>query len=261
LIHSPKTWLEAEGVNLAAIDLSQVRIYNLGEEIAISVYDEDGDTQFDPEDHIDFYGRAVEENYAKYTAENVYWLTLEGGAGAPKRMAAIDSTPGSGSVPSTHSFSVHHEEDREYWARAPGGDSLDRYFFQPYVVGANVGYIPPPGDPNPGDPVSFDLSLPGVAGQGTLKIMLGGTWDTHHQVAVSLNGSPVGTYSWSEIGFYEVTISPVDLLDGDNTVHIRGALKPTATIWHLATRQATASRSPSLAEPTFWPLILPHRTM
>jgi hypothetical protein len=213
-----KTWLEAEGVNLAAIDLSQVRIYNLGEEIAISVYDEDGDTQFDPEDHIDFYGRAVEENYAKYTAENVYWLTLEGGAGAPKRMAAIDSTPGSGSVPSTHSFSVHHEEDREYWARAPGGDSLDRYFFQPYVVGANVGYIPPPGDPNPGDPVSFDLSLPGVAGQGTLKIMLGGTWDTHHQVAVSLNGSPVGTYSWSEIGFYEVTISPVDLLDGDNTV-------------------------------------------
>ena len=205
-------------MDVSGFDLSEVRIYNLGQEIAIYVYDENGDDQFDPEDYIYFYGGAIEESYAKYTTDNVYWLTLEGGAGAPKRMAAIDSTPGSGSIPSTHSFSLHHEEDREYWARAPGGDELDRYFFQPYVVGAEVGYTPPAGDPNPGDPVSFDLFLPGAADQGTLKIMMGGSWDTNHQVAVSLNGIPVGTYSWSGIGFYEATISPVDLVDGMNTV-------------------------------------------
>jgi len=215
-----KSWLElpAQGVDVSGFDLSEVRIYNLGQEIAIHVYDENGDDQFDPEDYIYFYGRAVEESYAKYTTDNVYWLTLEDGVGAPKRMAAIDGTPVSDTFASTHSFSIHHEEDREYWARAPGGDELDRYFFQPYVVGADIAYYPPPGDPDPGDPVIFDLFLPGAVNQGTLKIMLGGTWDTDHQVDISVNGSPVGTYTWSGIGFEEVTISPVDLVDGDNTV-------------------------------------------
>ena len=68
--------------------------------------------------------------------------------------------------------------------------------------------------------MSFDLFLPGVPvnGKGILKIMMAGTWDTDHQVAVSLNGSPVGTYSWSDIAFYEATIEGVDLLDGNNTV-------------------------------------------
>jgi hypothetical protein len=211
-----KSWLEdqfqAQGVAVPVIDLSQVRIYNLGQEIAIFVYDENADDQFDPEDYIYFYARAVEESYAKYTTDNVYWLTLEGGTGAPKRMAAIDGTPASASVPLSHSFTVHHEEDRKYWAGAPGGDSLDRYFFDPYLYGEDIAY------PGAGDPVSFDLSLPGVADQGTLKIMMAGTWAPSHQVAVSLNGTPLGTYSWSDIAFYEATIEGVDLLDGDNTV-------------------------------------------
>ncbi|NIQ91672.1 MAG: hypothetical protein GWN93_22785, partial [Deltaproteobacteria bacterium] len=207
-----KTWLEANGVDVSTFDLSQVRIYNLGQEIAIYVYDENGDDLFDPEDYIYFYAEAVEESYAKYTTDNVYWLTLEGGAGAPKRMAEIDSTPASGSVPSIHSFTVHHEEDRKYWARAPGGDSLDRYFFDPYVIGPDVGYA------GAGDPVSFDFSLPGVNGEGTLKIMMAGTWAPSHQVDISLNGIPLGTYSWSDIAFYEAAIEDVDLVDGINTV-------------------------------------------
>ena len=141
----------------------------------------------------------MDESYAKYTTDNVYWLTLEGGAGAPKRMAALDGTPVSGAVPLTHSFTVHHEQDRAYWPRAPGDDALDRYFFHPYVIGELVNY------PGAGDPVDFDLSLPGAADQGTLKIMMGGTWDTDHQVDISVNGIPVGTYSWSGIAFYEAT--------------------------------------------------------
>ncbi len=209
-----KSWLQARGVDVTAIDLSQVRIYNLGQEMAISVYDQNGDTQFDLEDYIDFYGRAVEENYAKYATENVYWLTTEGGLGAPKRMAAIDGTPLGIKVPSTHSFTVHHEEDRKYWAKAPGGDSLDRYFFDPYLIGPDVDYA------GAGDPVSFNLFLPGVPvnGKGTLKIMMAGTWAPDHQVAVSLNGTPLGTYSWSDIAFYQATIEGVDLLEGNNTV-------------------------------------------
>jgi hypothetical protein len=90
---------------------------------------------------------------------------------------------------------------------APAGDSLDRYFFDPYVYGADIG-----------GPVDFDLSLPGVSDQGTLKIMMAGTYAPYHQVDISVNGIPVGTYSWSDIAFYEATIEGVDLLDGDNTV-------------------------------------------
>jgi hypothetical protein len=84
---------------------------------------------------------------------------------------------------------------------------LDRYFFDPYVYGEDIG-----------DPVSFDLSLPGVADQGTLKIMMAGTYAPYHQVAVSLNGIPVGTFSWSDIAFYQATIEDVDLVEGINTV-------------------------------------------
>ena len=210
-----RSWLEARGVNVTAIDLSQVRLYNLGQEMAISIHDENGDTQFDPEDYVDFYGRAVEETYAKYTTQNVYWLTLAGGSGAPKRMAAIDSTPGSESVPLDQTFTVHHEADRRYWALAPGGDSLDRYFFDPYLYGEDIAY------PGAGDPVPFNLFLPGVSGQGTLKIMMAGTWAPNHQVAVSLNGTPLGTYSWNDIAFYQATIENVDLLEGNNTVTLQ----------------------------------------
>jgi hypothetical protein len=217
-----KSWLkdqlEAQGLAVPAIDLSQVRIYNLGQEIAISVYDENGDTQFDSEDYIGFYGRAVDDTYAKYTKNNVYWLTLEGGVGAPKRMAAIDGTPGSATVPSTHTFTVHHEEDRKYWLKAPGNDSLDRYFFDPYLIGGEVL------DAAAGVPVSFNLFLPGIPDQGTqgtLTIMMAGTYAPDHQVAVSLNGTPLGTYSWNDIAFYEATIEGVDLLNGNNTVTLQ----------------------------------------
>ena len=64
-----KIWLEAQGVDVSGFDLSEVRIYHLGQEIAIYVYDENGDDQLDPEDYIYFYARAVEESYAKYTTD------------------------------------------------------------------------------------------------------------------------------------------------------------------------------------------------
>jgi hypothetical protein len=207
-----KSWLElpAQGVDVSGFDLSEVRIYNLGQEIAIHVYDENGDDQFDPEDYIDFYGRAVEESYAQYATDNVYWLALEGGAGAPKRMAAIDGTPGAGGDPGTHVTTVHHEQDEDYVGLAPGGDSLDRWFFSSFVLGD--------GFQGGGGPVDFILTLPGVAGQGGLKISMWGFYDTDHEVDVFANGTYVGTYNWSGIAFHQVTIDPVNLLPGDNTV-------------------------------------------
>ena len=49
-------WLESKGVDVSAVVLSQVRMYNLGQEVAIGVYDQDGDDAFDAEDYVEFYG-------------------------------------------------------------------------------------------------------------------------------------------------------------------------------------------------------------
>jgi hypothetical protein len=106
--------------------LDQIRLYNLGQELAIHVYDEDGDNQFDPNDYLEFYGRAVEAAYAKYTKQNVYWLTDSGVPGA-LRMGVIDGTPVSAPV-LTHMSTVRYEKDEEYVNLAPGDDSLDRWF-------------------------------------------------------------------------------------------------------------------------------------
>jgi len=197
------------GLDVDAMDLSQVRLYNLGQEVAISVHDGAGD------DYIEFYGRPVETQYAKYATYNVYWLTTSGGSGDPKRMTPIDGSLGSGAVPVTHTFTVHYEEDQGYWILAPGGDSLDRWFFDP-----NVYPVWGDGIEGGGDPVDFPLSLPGVAGQGSLKISMGGVYDTDHEVDVFVNGTPVGTFTWSGIAFYQATIDDADLLEGDNTVTI-----------------------------------------
>jgi hypothetical protein len=206
------TWLQAQGVEVSSIDLSLVRIYNLGEEMAISVYDEDGDTHFDPEDYIDFYGRPPDTSSAKYARYNVYWLTLAGGLGAPKRMAAIDATPGIAPLASTHTTIVVHEENGRYWLGAPGGDTVERWFYSTRVYGSGFAY---------GGPQTYSFNLAGVSGlEGSLTVSMAAHADLDHQVEISVNGIPKGTYSWSGIAWYEATIDGVNFSEGINTVTI-----------------------------------------
>ena len=54
-----KDYLDTNGVDTAAINLSQVRIYYLGEEIAIEVFDQNSDDYFDAADFISFYALPV----------------------------------------------------------------------------------------------------------------------------------------------------------------------------------------------------------
>jgi hypothetical protein len=210
-----ETWLAANGVDVVSMSLDQVRLYNLGQEEAIYIYDQNGDNQFDPADYIEFYGTAVDAQYAKYTNYNVYWLTDPGVSGA-LRMATIEGSPASGPVV-THSFTVHHEEDTEYVTTAPGGDAQDRWFFSPIVLGP--AYPPAWGG---GLPVNFPLTLPDVGGnrKGNLKIRMVGVTETDHGVEVSVNGGLAIPFTWNGIAFNEVTIPSIDLLDGDNTVDV-----------------------------------------
>jgi len=196
------------------MDLSQIRIYNLGAEVALHIYDQNADDTLDTSDYIEFYGRPVADPYAKYARDNVYWLVTAGGTGSPRRMADVDGTPADGTLAVTHNFTVHHEEDEYYVGLAPGDDSLDRWFFDDFVLGTDFTQTP--------DPVlkDFTVNLPGIAGPGSIKISMWGYYDTYHEIEVWINGNPAGIFNWTGIAFYEARIDGIDLLEGDNTISL-----------------------------------------
>jgi hypothetical protein len=203
----------ASSVGLTGAVPDQVRMYNMGQEVAIRVHDQNtADNQLDGSDFIEFYGQPIDTQYAKYARYNVYWLTDSGVPGG-LRMETIDGTPGSGSIPATHTALVHYEEDVHYIGLATGADNLDRWFFDTFVLGSGLGG---------GAPVPFTLTLPDVAGtmQGDLTISMFGFYDTDHEVVVSINDT-VRTFNWSGMAYYEATIPAVALLAGNNTVTLQ----------------------------------------
>ncbi len=108
------------GIDPADIDLDTVRIYHMGEEVAVLVNDADSPGAFDANDYIEFYGQPVADQYNKYAAQNIYWLVTGGGIGSPKRMVAVDGTPAAGPVATEHSASVRLEDDEYYVGLGPG---------------------------------------------------------------------------------------------------------------------------------------------
>ena len=207
-----KGYLDANGVDTAAIDLSQIRIYNLGEEIAVYVFDQNSDDSLDPTDYIEFYGQAATASYAKYSRQNVYWLVTAGGADTPRRMDAIDGIPESGSIAATYTYTDHFEEDEYYLGRAPGSDDLDRWYFYELALGAALSGTPDP------VPAELTVNLPGVAGQGRLTLSMWGYYDTYHDVEIQVNGVFAEIANWTGIAFHELTLEGINLLEGDNTI-------------------------------------------
>ncbi|MHC4074241.1 MAG: LamG-like jellyroll fold domain-containing protein, partial [Planctomycetota bacterium] len=131
-----RDFLLAQGLSIAeidAIDLEQVRLFNLGAEVAINIDDQAVAGQLDAGDYIEFYAVAVNDAYAKYSAQNIYWLTLSGGAGLPKRMATDDGSPAGGTLATDFADTARHEQSLMYWLKAPGADSIERWFFNIFV--------------------------------------------------------------------------------------------------------------------------------
>ena len=193
------------GINPATIDLDSVRLYGLGEELAIYVNDQGSPGNFDASDYIEFYGQPPAAAYGKYARQNIYWLVTAGGIGSPKRMTEVDGTPAGGLVAASHSAVVRLEDDEYYVGLAPGTDGRDRWYFDDFVLGTDfTGGVDPV-------QVPFDLALPGVIGQGFLTISLWGYYDTDHELEVWVNDISQGTFSWSGIAFYEVNLTGLNL--------------------------------------------------
>ena len=82
-------WLkDLAQLQIDAIDLEQIRLFNTGQEVAIAISDQAVAGQLDAGDTITFYASDIDDAYSKYSNENIYWLTLSGGTGFPKRMAS-----------------------------------------------------------------------------------------------------------------------------------------------------------------------------
>ena len=214
--------LTNNGINPALISLSSLRLYHLGEEVAIDVHDANSNNGLDAADYIRFCAEPVAAAYAKYTPDNVYWMTLSGGVGLPRRMAFTDGTPAGGTPAATHSYTHHHELNQTYWSKAPGEDGLDRWVFGAYALG--TGFTTSGGAPNPnsGASVDIDITLSDVGGtlKGTVSMLLYGVWNTDHEVDVSINGGATTTLTWRGIAGHQARFENVDLIDGVNTITI-----------------------------------------
>ena len=115
----------------------RLRIYCLGEEIAIQVHDINGNDTLDAGDYIQFYGQPVDSTYSKYAKYNVYWLTA---GGVATRMAAVDGTPVLASDAVSHTFTVRHELDQLYLMSRPGSDDIDRWIFATVAFGDQIAH-------------------------------------------------------------------------------------------------------------------------
>ncbi len=207
-----KDYLDTKGVNTAAIRLGQLRLYYLGQEVAIEVFDQNSDDRMDAADTIRFYAQPVSSVYAKYSDQNVYWLTLSGGTGSPLRMDSIEAAPAGSPLAVDFADSAHHELNQIIWIKAPGADSLERWFFWTYVQGTE--------HPGGGLPKAFTINVPDPTSNGTLTILMAGQTNTEHEVKVAINGVQQ-SFSWSGISYYQASLDNVPLVEGSNTVTLQ----------------------------------------
>ncbi|MBT8201845.1 MAG: hypothetical protein KJO87_00915, partial [Acidimicrobiia bacterium] len=209
--------LDAAGVPLAGSDMSSLRLYHLGDEVAVEVADANG-ALCDNSDTIRFYAPAVADAYAKYAADNVFWLTTDAAAGTPLRMDAIASSPGAAPPAVSHDVVVHAEDDEDYWKEVVGADALDRWYSLSYVSATEAVPV--------GSPVLFPLSVPGPTGSGSLKVLMASTRDKEHEVDVEVVGAGgslvVETFTWSGLELFEAVIDEVafDAADAAHSVSI-----------------------------------------
>ena len=135
---------------------------------------------------------------------NIYWLTLSGGAGLPKRMATDDGAPAAGALAVDFMDTARHEQDIMYWLKAPGDDSIERWFFGTFVQGDEHG--------GGGLPKAFTINVPEPVSNGTLTISLAGQTATDHAVEVVAKRQQMQTLFGAVSAYYEATLENVPLV-------------------------------------------------
>lgn len=174
------------GVNLAAVDPRTIKVFNLGEEISVSVTGEE-DGIFDVTDRVEFFGQG---NKGEFSFSNIYWLSWGGNDGS--RMEQKDCGPGDSlPVPATFAETLHFEEDKRYYSDVFDGEGRDHWFWQQLNAPVTQAY---------------NITLPGVSGGFTdarITVNLRGKNSTSHSVQAYLNGNPAADCTWYGMTEYE----------------------------------------------------------
>lgn len=224
-----------------SVDPRTFALTNQGQPVAIRVEGEE-DGSFDPGDAVIFYGQRfrgelmarryaalsatwlsecpacrLDGLFAKYTDENVYWLSA-GGTPGP-RMATITGTPAGAPVPRTYRATVRAEEANHWWTHHFGSE--DTWFWD---------RLQPRYDPIRGTFTAvtrtYAITLTGVVTAGTpaqLRAEIGSrTTSPGHRTRFYFNDSlfaqPVYSETWDGRGLRRITATlPVTRLqEGQN---------------------------------------------
>lgn len=200
--------LAALGLDPARIDPRAIRLFADGVEVAIRVAGEE-DGRFDATDSVEFFGTGVD---VPTTDTRVYWLSTAPGVGKRIKLGTAADQRG---VATSFQATVELEERLVYFAKAANGAKEN--WFGRVVAGA---------------PVEQTLVLPhldpSVSG-GRLEVSLQGVTLVPHDVAVAVNGQPVGAMTYANVEGRTATFSIPDgvLHEGANVVTLSRQGEPT----------------------------------
>lgn len=201
--------LESKGVTLAGINPAQIRLFNNGgrevpqninairpegliENAIIIVGVNDG--RFDRSDYILFYGQGVQgwqytagtnkfSHYLnRYTSDNVYWLSLDGGQPDGKRIADVSSEQLGGGIRETYQGLAFVEEE----LNNPLRSGLN-FFGKPFSIS------------EVGQRQSFTLNLPNASAvdPAQLQVRLVSANEGIHRFAMAVNDNVLGSRQFS----------------------------------------------------------------
>jgi len=214
--------LQAAGLNLTGVDPRNIHLTSQGLAVPIYMKGNESDGVFDPTDILLFYGQkfrgerlaarhAEESSYyttligsvwqpkfnavqvEKYTAENVYWLTVEATPGL--RTAALGVPPSAAPAGAVTRETVRFEQSNEWWTWHY--TSEDTWFWDQLT-------LPTVANPAYALDNSYTLALPNPAPTGSLVHISGdlvarvsnAALSPDHHTLVSFNATPVEDIKW-----------------------------------------------------------------
>jgi len=191
--------LIAAGLDVA-VDPRNLQLFVDGVEQAMKVTGFD-DGRLDASDTIEFYGTGMD---TYWTDSRVYWLV--DGKAPGKRMAVADARTTPDTSGGSFRMRATHVDRTTYYAALTAGNGEN--FFGSAVAG---------------DPVDETITIRHIdpaSTDATLEVALQGLTAAPHIAAVSLNGTPVGTITFSGL-VHQTTqfpIAPSLLREGENVV-------------------------------------------
>jgi len=198
--------------NLDEWVVDNIRMYNLGREIPLYVYDE-GAAAFGTNDYIEFYAERIN---TIFTDDNIYWLYEATNAGS----RIVQISPSGGSFESNYIETVSLDQNVDYIADIPDESPDDDHWFMAELYDGQTN--------------DFELLLPHldtVVADGIIQVEMQGMTLDHH-AEIFLNGTNIGTMSWAgyEKVMFRTNVSQSVLLNGTNTVTI-GFPGDTGSAW------------------------------